>query len=129
MSGVKSSLLLLFTAFVVFVGAMPAQAFDADTKREIEYLIRAVELSGARFIRNGKEYAAAEGAAHLREKLQGAGDRVKTTEDFVDGVASKSLMSGKPYLIVIPGGAPTPVGPWLRTKLESYRETKRAGKD
>ena len=44
-------------------------ALDPQTKAEIDELISFVETSDVRFIRNGKEYSAAEGADHLRDKL------------------------------------------------------------
>jgi Family of unknown function (DUF5329) len=60
---------------------------DAQTKAEIDELIAYLQTSGVRFIRNGLEYSGAEGAQHLRDKLAEVGDRVKTTEDFITGIA------------------------------------------
>ncbi len=122
----KSFLLpLLFLAVFCF-GAPAARALDAQARDEIEYLLRQVESSDSRFIRNGTEYSAKEGAAHLRDKLKGAGDRIKTADDFVAGAATKSMISGQPYLMKPAGGAPIPVGPWLKERLTKYRTTKRA---
>lgn len=61
-------------------------------------MITFVRTSDVRFIRNGLEYSPADGADHLREKLATAGDRVQTTNDFITGIASKSHLSGKPYV-------------------------------
>ena len=68
-------------------------------------------------------HSGAEGAQHLRNKLAKAGDRVKTTEDFIIGIASKSFLSGKPYLVNFADGQPT--GEWLRAHLAEVRENKR----
>ena len=46
----------------------------------------------------------AEGAQHLRDKLAKAGDRIKTIEDFIAGIASNSFLSGKPYLVKFADG-------------------------
>jgi hypothetical protein len=67
-------------------------ALDPQTKVEIDELITFVQTSGVPFIRNGQEYCGAEGADHLGDKLAKAGDRVKTTDDFITGIASKSYV-------------------------------------
>src|ERR1043166_1144950 len=103
----------------------PSHAADSATsqtsQQEIEYLVQYVENSGARFIRNGKEYSAKEGADHMRDKLRQAGSRVKTAEDFIAGVATKSYLSGKPYLVKMADGKEIPTGPWLTEALAKYR--------
>ena len=102
-----------------------ALGLDAPTKAEIDELISFTQASGVRFIRNGTEYSAAEGAQHLRDKLNKAGDRVKTTEDFITGIASKSYLSGKPYLVKFADGRTQPTADWLRAHLAEVRKSKR----
>ena len=70
-------------------------------------------------------HSAAEGAQHLREKLAKAGDRVKTTDDFITGIASTSYLSGKPYLVKFADGHTQPTGDWLRAHLTEMRKNKR----
>jgi hypothetical protein len=53
-----------------------------------------------------------------------AGDRVKTTGDFIAGIASKSYLSGKPYLVKFPDGHTQPTGDWLRARLAEMRKNK-----
>src|SRR4249919_3516937 len=56
---------------------------------KIQALISSIEqLKGAVFIRNGTEYDGAKAAAHLRKKLDYAGSRVKTAEQFIDVLAT-----------------------------------------
>ena len=109
-----SILTLLLTAAI-------ALALDPQTKAEIDELIAYVQTSGVRFIRNGLEYSGAEGAQHLRDKLAKAGDRVKT----ITGIASKSFLSGKPYLVKFADGHTQPTGEWLRAHLAEVRENKQ----
>src|SRR4051794_26548511 len=116
---------LLATLFTLLLTASIALAFDAQTKAEIDGLISFVRTSGVRFIRNGTEYSAAEGADHLRDKLGQAGDRVKNTEDFITGVASKSYLSGKPYLVKFADGHTQRTSDWLRAHLAEMRKGKR----
>jgi len=116
---------LFASIFTLLLTAAIALALDPQTKAEIDELISFVQTSGVRFIRNGKEYSAAEGAQHLRDKLARAGDRVKTTDDFIAGIASKSYISGKPYLVKFADGHTQPTGDWLRAHLAGVRKNKR----
>ena len=61
----------------------------------------------------------------MRDKLAKAGDRVKTTDDFITGIASKSYLSGKPYLVKFADGRTQPAGDWLRAHLAETRKSKR----
>ena len=116
---------LFASIFTLLLISAIALALDPQTKAEIDELISFVQLSGVRFIRNGKEYSAAEGAQHLRDKLAKAGNRVKTTDDFIAGIASKSYLSGKPYLVKFADGHTQPTGDWLRAHLAETRKNKR----
>ena len=102
-----------------------ALALDSQTKAEIDELISYVGTSGVRFIRNGTEYSGAEAAQHLRDKLARAGNRVKTTEDFITGVASTSYITGKPYLVKFADGHTQFTGDWLRSHLAEVRKDKQ----
>ncbi len=115
----------LASIFTMVLTASIAMGLDSQTKAEIDELIAYVQTSGVRFIRNGLEYSGAEGARHLRDKLTKAGDRVKTTEGFITGIASKSFLSGKPYLVKFADGHTQPTGEWLRAHLAELREKKR----
>jgi len=116
----------LFISFVaLLLLASITWALDPQTKAEIDGLISFVQTSDVRFIRNGQEYSAAEAADHLRDKLAKAGERVKTAEDFITGVASKSYLSGKPYVVKFPDGHTQPTGDWLKARLIETRKEKR----
>ena len=112
--------LLAILSTLLLTGAT-ATALAPQAKIEIDELITFVQTSGIRFIRNGSEYSAAEAANHLRDKLARAGERVRTTDDFITGIASKSYLSGKPYLAKFPDGHTQPVGEWLRAHLMSRK--------
>jgi hypothetical protein len=111
--------------FTLFLTAAVALALDPQTKAEIDELLNFVQTSNARFIRSGTEYSGAEGAQHLRDKLAQAGDRVKTTDDFIKGIASTSYLTGKPYLVKFADGHTQPTGDWLRAHLADVRKNKR----
>ena len=73
--------------------------------QKINHLIKYVaDLEGATFIRNGESYAAKDAAEHLQMKRRKAGSRVTTAREFIDGLASESYISGKPYQIKMKDG-------------------------
>lgn len=86
-----------------------------NEKQKIESAIVRIETSGLTFIRNGEEHSAADAAAHLRTKLKSAGDKIQTFDGFVEGIASKSSMSGKPYLVKQADGTTVELAKWLRS--------------
>jgi hypothetical protein len=116
---------LLASIFTLLLTASIALGLNAQTEAEIDELIAYVQISSVRFIRNGLDYSGAKGAQHLRDKLARAGDRVKTTEDFITRIASKSFVSGKPYLVKFADGHTQPTGERLRAHLAEVRENKR----
>ena len=100
-----------------------ARALSDQEGKRIEYLIASVEnLAGAKFIRNGTEYDGKQAGSHLRMKLSKAGDRVQSADYFITLCASKSYLSGKPYLIVFPNGKKVPSEEFFRQKLKEYNE-------
>ena len=86
--------------------------------QKIEALIASVgQLKGAVFIRNGSEHEAAEAAAHLRRKLDYAGKRIKTAEQFIDKLATGSSITGKPYKIRLADGRTLDSAAFFREQL------------
>lgn len=87
--------------------AINSQTINATLteKEKIEFLITSVEnLENAKFYRNGSIHDAVDAGKHLRMKVRKAGDRVKTAEDFIEKLASKSSITGKDYKIVFLDG-------------------------
>lgn len=87
----------------------------------IGYLIAFVAQSKLTFIRNGQEHDSVTAAAHMRRKYEYFKARIATPEDFIEQVASKSLLSGRAYMVRLSGGREMPVGAWLRDVLEKHR--------
>ncbi|MEM6552603.1 MAG: DUF5329 domain-containing protein [Planctomycetota bacterium] len=87
--------------------------------QKIERLIQGIaDMPDAVFIRNGSEHSAKKAASHLRRKWNAAGDRITTALDFVEHLASRSSMTGKPYHIRTPDGQVTPSRDYLIQQLE-----------
>ena len=119
------------TAALLSTGAVAATAAGAPAPRhpgtsaaqlseaqKIQALIAAIEgLKGAVFIRNGSEYDAAKAAAHLRRKLDYAGKRVQTADQFIQHLATGSSMTGKPYTIRFADGHSVESAVYFREQL------------
>ena len=120
----KSILLTSFVVLALFSGVVNAQ--DNIEKKKIEFLISSVEnLKGAKFIRNGTEHDGKEAAEHLRMKLQGDVGMVQTADDFIRLCASRSYISGEPYLIRLPDGKTIKSEQYFREKLKEYNSTAK----
>ena len=119
MSRLVAVVLLAFASLANAVDRPPAE--DA----RIEYLLAVVaSLHDAEFIRNGKAYDTAAAVRHLREKLDLAGSRVKTAEDFIRYCGSQSSVSGKPYEIRFPDGRVVLSADFLQQKLIDFDRTR-----
>ena len=95
---------------------------EENTEQEVRYLIDSVEQSGCSFERNGKSYAADDAADHLAMKYRRGKKYASSAENFIDRLASKSSMSGKPYYIACSGTAKVTSGSWLHQRLAEMRE-------
>jgi len=114
---------VLKTAFCVLIALllMPVATL-ADTKDdEIDYLISSVGKSGCTFIRNGKRYSGSDARAHLKSKRRHNAHLINSAEDFIQKLASKSSMSGKPYLIRCVGEDQQTANEWFTEVLMKYR--------
>jgi hypothetical protein len=100
---------------------VPMEGEISESER-IELLIAAVQgLNDAKFIRNGTEYSATEAADHLRTKLEAAADDIRTANDFIEHIGSKSSTSGEPYQIKFADGKTVNAGDFLRQKLTKIK--------
>jgi hypothetical protein len=91
----------------------------ATEKGKIEALIRHIEsLTDAKFIRNGIEYDSKAAGQFLRAKWQANEASIKTAQDFIDNVATKSSTTGKPYVIKLKGTGEVKSGEYLTAELK-----------
>jgi hypothetical protein len=105
----------------VFLAAAPLLSEDQKIAMLIEYVRT---LNGSVFIRNGSEYAPDKAAEHLAMKRKNAGTRVKSAEDFIEVIASKSYLSGKPYLVRLKDGTVVTAKDLLSGKLKEIEAGK-----
>ena len=103
--------------------ALPLLATAAPSpEQEIEALIVRVEHArGVVFIRNGREYSAGKAGTHLRRKLKAARGRIRTPEQFIEHIGTRSSVTGKPYRVRLPDGRMLDSAAWLRQLLRDVR--------
>ena len=87
---------------------------------EIQHLIEFIGKTDCTFIRNGKEYDGLQASDHISGKYDRVKRWIKTTEDFIFKIASRSSFSGKHYLIRC-HGEEQDCERWLLDELETYR--------
>lgn len=101
--------------------AWPAIAGNEHLQAEIDHLIQTIQNSDCTFIRNGKAHSSREASEHILKKYDHFKDKIKTTEDFIDYSASKSLMSKRPYQIKCPGQDVVESRYWFLQELRRLR--------
>ena len=112
----------LCTALIVTICfSLEAQAAES-LEQTIGYLINYVAHSDATFIRNGEPHTGAEASAHVKAKYEHFRNQIKTPEDFIRLSASRSLLSGKPYLVRTKAGKETRLDEWLTEVLKQHRQ-------
>jgi hypothetical protein len=98
---------ILATAAIFALFVMSVQAMAMEDK-ELQRLNSLFNLLAAKtdlqFERNGSKYKVARAVSHLKSKLRQTKDKISTCEEFIDGMASASSATGKPYHVILSDG-------------------------
>jgi len=94
-------------------------------EQTVNYLFDYVAKSDATFIRNGQTHTPREAVNHIKAKYEHFKSEIKTPEDFIRLSASKSLLTGQPYLVRISDGKETRLDEWLTQALKQHRAEHR----
>ncbi|MEO8060534.1 MAG: DUF5329 domain-containing protein [Burkholderiales bacterium] len=110
---------LLWACSVQVAFAQP----PAGVRTEVDGLLRAVEQSACEFGRNGTWHDSKAAEAHMRDKYDYlvARDLIRTSEDFIERVGTKSSLSGQAYQVRCKGVAPLASNHWLQGMLARLR--------
>ena len=87
----------------------------------IKFLLDYVAKSDVTFIRNGQKHTPQEAANHIKAKYEHFKSEIKTPEDFIRLSASKSLLTGQPYLVRTADGKEMHLDAWLTETLKKHR--------
>jgi len=102
----------------LFMTGLPATA--SSPSQEIQHLLDFIAASTCAFIRNGVAYDGAEAATHVKDKYEYYRNDIHSAEDFIARAASRSELSGKPYLVRC-GADTEPAADWLTKELTIFR--------
>ena len=115
------SILLRVFVLLVICNVSPLGAAES-LEQTINFLFHRIETADATFIRNGEAHTPQEAVAHVRAKYEHFKSQIKTPEDFIRLAATKSLLSGQPYLIRPREGNEMPLSAWLMNELRQHQK-------
>ncbi len=109
---------LITTSFLL----PPRASSKSDSlEKTVDHLLQYVKESGCTFIRNNKEHDSRFAAEHIRKKYDYFKNKISTPEEFIKLCATKSLVSGKPYVVRCGENNKMSSADWLRAELHRYR--------
>ncbi len=106
---------------------LPPLAWAVDPiagRGEIMALLGMVEQCGCAFLRNGTWHTSADARKLLEHKYKEAlrdPSSIASSEHFINKLASRSGMTGKPYRVRCGNAQAVESGPWLLGKLAELR--------
>jgi hypothetical protein len=116
---VPAAVRIFILVLTVLVSAQAGAGEKLDDT--MSYLLNYVATSKATFIRNEVSHTPAEAAAHIKAKYEHFKSQIGTPEDFIRLSASKSLLTGNPYLVRTPEGKEMHLDAWLTEALKAHR--------
>ncbi len=117
---------IVLVSLLLLSGSSAAEGLANAAQLEVSHLFAYLKSSGCQFNRNDSWYGAQEAADHLNDKYQYllGKNRISSAEDFIAEAASKSSVSGNPYLVKCGNAAPVESAGWFRAELEQYRKSR-----
>lgn len=115
----------IICAVFALLMTLPAYAkLNAHEEARINAMLDALgQKKDLIFVRNGDAHNCEEAVSHLRLKLGNTRGRIDTAEQFIDKVASSSSMTGKPYIVRIPGKSDENAKPFLHALIAQTDKT------
>jgi hypothetical protein len=104
-----------------------ALAMTPTEEAAIDHLNRYIAQSDCLFARNGSIYGASKAAEHIATKYRAVKSRIDTAEQFIEYAASRSSISGQPYIVQCGVGQALSSADWLGRELARYRTAVRDG--
>ena len=106
------------TETAAFQKAVAAQPDSREAElAKIEYLLERIGNSPYNFMRNGSRYQGKRAEVHLRWKFLRSREQIKTAEDFIQRVATRSKISGEAYEVILPDKTRHPLREFLSEEL------------
>ncbi|PJZ84650.1 DUF5329 family protein [Leptospira harrisiae] len=120
-----TTIILFFGILVLNVNGKSNVCLPFTEEEKVEKLLKRVGTLQGSFIRNGESHTAEEAEKHLRYKLKEAKNsffapdpKEWTAKLFIEKIASKSFLSGTPYLIKSLEGKEIKSADWMYSELK-----------
>ncbi len=107
---------------VIIVLSYIISGYSLSENEKIQILLTKIEGSNLQFVRNGTTYNSKQARDHLEMKLNKAGGKIKTADNFITYIASKSFLTGEPYYIIHPDGKKVKAGTYLKQLLSDIEK-------
>ena len=107
--------------FALAFAVLSPAAMALTLSDEIDHLLIAIATSPCAFIRNGVTYGGEQAAGHVRDKYEYFRNKIHSAEDFIALAATKSELTGRPYLVQC-GATTIPAADWLKRELANLRQ-------
>ena len=104
----------------LFFGSASSDVSNSQ-KGEVNHLLKYIRDTNCAIERNGKLHKGSEAVRHVKEKYDYYKNRIMTTEDFIKYAATKSLMSGRYYLVKCRNRSSIKTRDWLLQELSRVR--------
>lgn len=123
--GLGNSMKKIICLVITLLMTLPAYAkLTAHEEARINAMLEGLaQKKDLIFVRNGDEHTCDEAVSHLRLKLGNTRNRIDTAEQFIDKVASSSSITGKPYIVKMPGKSDENAQPFLHALIAQTDKT------
>jgi hypothetical protein len=114
--------LALLAAMAPLAAATPS---EQEHKLIMALIARVQGMKNMKFLRNNEAHDAAEAAEHMQAKYKHFSKEIVTAEDFIDRCASRSELTGKPYMVKLADGKTREARGFLMQELRAMRQQGR----
>jgi hypothetical protein len=99
---------------------------SAEEHRLITALIdRVQQMTTMKFMRNGEEHSSVDAAEHMQAKYKHFRREIVTADDFIERCASRSEVTGEPYMVKLADGGTREANALLKQELRAMRRQGR----
>ncbi|MCX8037017.1 MAG: DUF5329 domain-containing protein [Candidatus Sumerlaeia bacterium] len=106
------------------VGSSPAKTALTEQQKIAALLDAVSKAKDLTFIRNDAEWPASAARQLMESKYGKAKDNIKTVEEFIEQIASRSSTTGRVYQVKFKDGRTTESAYWLRARLKEIEAGK-----
>jgi hypothetical protein len=116
---IRIAALALLATMAPLAAATPS---EQEHKLIMALIARVQGMTTMKFLRNDEAHNAAEAAEHMQAKYKHFNKEIVTAEDFIERCASRSEVTGKPYMIKLADGKAREARDFLMQELHAMRQ-------